>query len=391
MPRVLFLLILCCFVGNRSAIAQGYQEVLVPFYTESIKIAYSTSMLEVAVPEIKDELLVGYFEELSKTNYGTYINSIRQIGKVFQLNDWLTYQLVRESLQSIDTKASNAKVELLSWFILSNLGFDTRLAYLEENIFLFVHTIDEVFESPMIEDHGRPFINLTSINRGSAQQQALYLLNYHPNPEGRPFSFDLTKLPSFRPAEKEVKVQFNAGGEPATMTLKVDENIKKLMASYPIIKEEAYMSIPFSAPLASSLLPELQKRIEQKSEWEAVSIIASFTRSAFQYKDDKDFFGCSKPMAAEEVLLHPYSDCEDRSALFYRLVEELLELPMVVIAYPDHLTIGVALPAIQPGAFYHKGKTYYICDPTGPVNSTKIGVVPQGYEHKPFRILMASE
>ena len=83
-------------------------------------------------------------------------------------------------------------------------------------------------------------------------------------------------------------------------------------------------------------------------------------------------------MIADEVFFYPYSDCEDRSALFYALVRELLDLPMIVVAFPDHLTVAVSLEEELPGAVIsYQGRRYYICDPTGPVNSSEIGIFPK--------------
>ena len=48
-------------------------------------------------------------------------------------------------------------------------------------------------------------------------------------------------------------------------------------------------------------------------------------------------------MIPDEVLHYPVSDCEDRSALYFALVRDLLNLPVVAIAYNDHLSVAVAL------------------------------------------------
>jgi hypothetical protein len=115
--------------------------------------------------------------------------------------------------------------------------------------------------------------------------------------------------------------------------------------------------------------------------------LVSFTRSSFQYREDKDYFGYSKPMIADEVFHYPFSDCEDRSALFFRLVKETVDLPMIIVAFPDHLTIGVALDEEIGEPISYRGRNYYICDPTGPVNSTDIGVFPNGYRNSDFEII----
>lgn len=163
------------------------------------------------------------------------------------------------------------------------------------------------------------------------------------------------------------------------------------MAEYPLIDEAEYLDIPFSATLSASLFPQLEQLLAGKSEWEKAELLAAFTRSSFAYKEDKEYFGYSKPMAAEEVFLYPYSDCEDRSALYIRLAEELLGLPMIALAYPDHLTVGIALPRTKNGFVRYKGEAYYICDPTGPANSAEVGVVPAGYENAPFEVIRKYE
>ena len=60
---------------------------------------------------------------------------------------------------------------------------------------------------------------------------------------------------------------------------------------------------------------------------------------------------------------------------------------MVVVAYHDHLTIGVAIPGYRGSAVKHKGREFFICDPTGPVNSSEIGFIPEGYENESFEII----
>lgn len=362
--------------------------MLVPFHSESFKISYAEEMFSYPAPPIEDRALAKHFQLLASTDYKPLLNSIQQVVKIFQLNDWMYYQFLKKVLHQLYGQEKTKEVELAAWFLLSQSGFDTQLAYLNDKVFLFVYTKEQIFDAPIIKDRGKSYINLTSIDKGQ-QKEALYMLNFRPNANGRPFSFKLNQLPKLKATEKPVAVKYWYNGNWEAIKLVADENVKSYMADYPKLQEVEYMNIPFSASLSESLLPQLQKMIDGKSSWEAVSLLASFTRSAFSYKEDKDFFGCSKPMAAEEVFLHPYSDCEDRSALFYNLVKQLLDLPMVVIAYSNHLTIGVALPKTKPGAFYHEGKAYYICDPTGPATSSEIGVIPQGYENEPFKILSA--
>jgi hypothetical protein len=118
-----------------------------------------------------------------------------------------------------------------------------------------------------------------------------------------------------------------------------------------------------------------------------LEVLVSLTRSGFRYQEDTKYFGRSKPMVPEELFSYPYSDCEDRSALFYALVRELIDLPMVVIAYDDHLSVAVAADRVEGDNFSFQGRRYVFCDPTGPANSSVIGRIPPGYEKAKFQII----
>ncbi|MCB0550586.1 MAG: hypothetical protein KDD19_23655 [Phaeodactylibacter sp.] len=371
----------------KPAGAQDYKELMIPFYSESLRITYSPSFLSPGKPAINDRALSQHFHALSKTDFAPLLRSLNQSKKLFQLNDWLYFRLMRKALGQLYAGRSNVEIELACWFLLSQAGYDTRLAYLEEEAFVYVYTQDAVFEAPVIEDNGRQYVNLTNIRAGAGKQRALYLLNFNPNINGNAFSFRLDKLPLLRPSETTLKVRFLYQNQWHELEAKADRTIRDYMAEYPLIDESQYLDVPLSTTLFESLMPQLQQLVKGKSEWEIAEILAAFTRSAFAYKEDKEYFGYSKPMVAEEVFLYPYSDCEDRSALFVRLANELLRLPMIVMAYPDHLTVGVALPQTKAGFIRYKSTAYYICDPTGPVNSPVVGEVPEGYEKAAFEVI----
>jgi hypothetical protein len=47
---------------------------------------------------------------------------------------------------------------------------------------------------------------------------------------------------------------------------------------------------------------------------------------------------------------------------------------MIVLEFPEHVTVGVALP--EASSLYpvmHKNRRYYICEPTNPGNELKLG------------------
>ncbi len=367
--------------------ASSIQTIHVRFYSEKITLKYATDLVAQRSVSVKEEDLLNYYRMLEGTNYQVLLNGLNENKQLYQLNDWLYYELMQETLDQILINQSPVIKELTAWFLLSKAGFDSRLTYFKNQVFVYAYTKDSIFEVPMIEDNNRHFVNLSSIRLKNKSRQALYMLNFVPNPKGRSFSFYLRQLPVLRIQPDLQHYAFHYHNQKYELTVNTDRTIKDIMQAYPIISETEYMEVPMSSTLSNSLLPQLEIFLQGKTEKEALELLVAFTRSSFKYKEDKEYFGYSKPMIADEVFHYPYSDCEDRSALFFRLVKRLLDLPMIVIAYPDHLTIGVAMKQPSGTAVRYKNKLYFICDPTGPVNSAEIGEIPHGYENESFEII----
>ncbi len=363
------------------------QEVAIPFFSEQLTVAYSADMVFASTVNIQEKSLVSYYQRLTQTNFSVLLEDLSRKKTELGLNDWLYYDLMRRAVDKIFLQKKPLEKELACWFLLSQAGYDTRLTYLDDRVFVYVFTKEEVFEAPMIEENGRNYVNLTALNQSSRSQKALYLLNFVAQPKGKSFSFQLNSLPKLSPRLRSRTLRFSYEGMKREITVQTDENVIQLMKSYPLIAESSYIEAPLTETAAASLLPALRNMITGKPDHEAIECLVAFTRSAFVYKEDKEAFGRSKPMIPDEVLHYPHSDCEDRVALFYYLVKTLLDLPMVVVAYHDHLTVGVDLTGYRGRSVEHKGRKFIVCDPTGPVNSSEIGFIPEGYEKEPFEII----
>ena len=367
------------------------KQVNIAFYTENIVIPYSDDVITSSPRKLEEEDIVAFYKRMNRSSYRTIIQAITKSKQRYQLNDWLTYELLKRSIEVIYQQKPKSYKILATWFFMSKLNYDTRLTFIGREAFLYVKTNDNIYETPLIEDDGNQFLGLSELQyKRTKRNRAIYLLNFIAAPNGNAFSLGFNVLPSLKPNIKAKQFRFNWRGTAYTVSAELDKNLVDIMQKYPIIDESGYIVAPFSKYLENSLLAQLEKIIADKPLRHQLEILATFTRSAFRYKEDEKHFGRSKPMFREEVFFYPYSDCEDRSAVFYGLVQELLHLPMLVIAFPDHLTIAVALDDPIGPAIRHKGKKYYICDPTGPNNSAEIGKIPRGYERKSFEILFAS-
>ncbi len=119
-----------------------------------------------------------------------------------------------------------------------------------------------------------------------------------------------------------------------------------------------------------------------------VDIMLNFVQTAFSYKIDEEQFGREKYFFPEEVIGYPYSDCEDRSALFAWMVRRFAGCEVIGVLYPDHLATGVYFGEgiYLPGkSVYHNGKQYMICDPTYP--NAPIGTVMPKFIYAKYEIV----
>jgi hypothetical protein len=89
-----------------------------------------------------------------------------------------------------------------------------------------------------------------------------------------------------------------------------------------------------------------------------------FTRYAFLFQPDTEHFGAEKRLSPEQTLLYNGSDCEDRVALFFCLVKEIYNLPMIVLNYPSHVTIAVQFEKPIGKPIVYNGQKYSVCEPT---------------------------
>ena len=367
--------------------------VSVSFYGEIFQLDYDPAMVvrqnvRVGNDQVRQGYMVDFYREADQRQYTQLLHSLNRIRDGYNLNDYLFYDLLRKTVHVLYASEAPQNRRLATWHLLSRAGFDARVTYINNEVFVNVHSTDDLFEVPMIMDGGRKLINLSSFEDRKRDYARLFILDYIPNRTGRSFSFDLrNKLPRLTPRYVNRRVRFGFENTTYQIDVKLDQTLMEVLSDYPYLAEDKYLEIPLSPELRATLIPKLRSMMRGRTEREKLELLASFTRSGFRYKTDEEFFGRSRPMIADELFHYQYSDCEDRSALFYWLVRETMGLPTVVIAYPDHVTVGVASNERLGDSIRMDGRDYYICDPTGPSNSSTIGRFPRGYASRSFDVL----
>ncbi|TXF87042.1 hypothetical protein FUA23_18785 [Neolewinella aurantiaca] len=381
------LLILSGSSSSGLGTPENYHRFELPFYAQPVDIVYDPAMVIPDPGPLTSISIVKSYRLLTKKPTRVLLNSLLEAKQRYELNDFLFYKLARTSLQVVYGDADQNAREITLFGLLVDAGFDARLTYRGNRVFVNVYTTEDLFEVPIIDTGGRPYANLSCLNGECSGRQRLFILDEHPNPRGRSFGFQLDNWPALGVQATEKQMHFKYHGIQQDIKVTFDRTVVDIMKDYPFIHEYAYLETPLSGTLRSSLLPQLRRYLEPLDERQRIELLVSFTRSAFEYKEDNEYFGHSKPMVPEELFGYSFSDCEDRSALFFALVRDLLNMPMAVVAYDDHLTIAVGTDNITGDSFTYEGKRYVFCDPTGPKDSSRIGQIPPGYENKNFQII----
>ena len=112
MPRPFLIIMTICLISWLTAGAQDYRETTTPFYSESLRVTYSPSILSVKKPAVNDRALAQHFQALSQTDYRPLLRSLNQSRKLFLLNDWLYYQLMSKVLDQLYADKSPLEKEL---------------------------------------------------------------------------------------------------------------------------------------------------------------------------------------------------------------------------------------------------------------------------------------
>lgn len=357
------------------------------FYGEKVEVTYPAELFANGQVQVDRDGIELYLNTASNKEWTVLTTQLNAYRDKWALNDWLYFKLINKTLTEIAGFVSTPEQRLLEYHLLSLAGFDTRICY-DDDIYIYAYTEEEMFEVPMIEDGGRKYLNLSAAL--TPRKHSSRSLNMHArqaNPLGVSFSFSLMELPKLPAQLVERPYFFTYQGEEQTLHASSDRTIIKWMEDYPFFEEGLYLQVPLSQAAGDQLYGQLRDRLQGKSEAEALSYLAAFTRGAFDYKEDKEAFGYSNPMIAEQTLFYAQSDCEDRSALYFNLVKELLNLPVIAIAYDDHLSVAVASKELSGKLFWHNEKGYRICDPTGPSGTSEVGNPPYGYANRKFEIV----
>ena len=149
-----------------------------------------------------------------------------------------------------------------------------------------------------------------------------------------------------------------------------------------------YFKTPVSSEAEQALAQTFSTLGKRYNKVQMVDIMLNFVQTAFAYKIDEQQFGREKYFFPEEVIGYPFSDCEDRSALFAWLVRRFVGYDVIGVLYDDHLATAVCFgndAQLQGKSVDFNGKRYFVCDPT--YSNATIGTVLPKFVNAKYEIV----
>ena len=302
---------------------------------------------------------------LSDSQYDNMIADLYGVKEAESICDWSFVLMVKEfAYQVCDHKDSS---EVLAAYILSQIGFDVRLARSDDgSIYLFLRPDCLVLGQPYYNVGGSRFYAF----RKDTPSEIYFMEESYPGtkpvrmvPDGK-IATDAMLLSS-RPLKSSRYPEAACDAVVNISLIKAMENYPRCCFSgNPNTTWAFYASVPMDIQVVKTVYPALQKAIEGKTNLEKVEVILNFVQTAFEYGYDNEIWGGDRPFFAEETIYYPYSDCEDRAILFSRLVRDLVGLKVALVLYPNHLAAAVDFGEPYGDYIDCRGKIYTICDPT---------------------------
>ena len=336
--------------------------VEVMFYGLPVKVAFDPALTATVVDHADNHAISTYWATLSQAEYESLIRQLDRIKRTLLLNHWAFFQFIENFAHTIQPDANSAV--LLAWFVLTKSGYQVKVGYSRNYIYLLAPVQGTIYETPYYIINGTRFYNISYLRNHHKPGKIYTFKNDYPGAE-RLLTLVLHTTPRTHADKNYKKLTFHYGGKTYHVPAAINPNTLQFYQTYPQTNLEVYLSAPIAPEIETSLVGALAKLVEGKTEAQAANMLLRFVQTAFKYQTDDEQFGHEKYMFAEETIYYPYSDCEDRAALFGSLVRRILGLDVIGLHYPGHVATAVKFSEYVAGdAVMVNDERFVVCDPT---------------------------
>ncbi|PHR69012.1 MAG: hypothetical protein COA66_15735 [Arcobacter sp.] len=351
------------------------------FYSQEINIYYDKKHKKILMNN--KDAFSAFWNDISKSEYQGTLQQFEDYARELNLNDWAKYLLIYKSAYHIYQDKNMAN--LFTWFYLSKMNYDVKIAFNENNIYLISKLTHKLYEVSYVRIKDKRYYVLSAEKPIKNIGQVYTYKSTYQN-ANKSLSFTSNKAIKLFGNIKEKVLNFSYENKQYKIKAKYSLDLIDFYSTFPQSDYKVYFNSTHSLLLSSSLLKELKIIIEGKTEIEAINILLRFVQTAFAYKSDKENFFKENVLFPEETIFYSYSDCEDRSILFNFLVKNLSNLDIIALKYNNHLSNAIAFSSYVKGdSTQYKNKRYVVSDPT--YINANIGQTMPSYKNKKFKII----
>ena len=334
-----------------------------------VKVVYYGTTLTVHAPQDKPlvlrrvdgESLSAAWTMLSDGSYDGVLADCLNAKKNIGLGDWGYITLLDKVAKRL-ASGENEAIFLQQW-LLTQSGYQARLAQQEGVLQIFMPFDVPVFNLPYVEIEDEPYFLITNNNREGKEVQVLT----KGFPEENKPTLRVVGRPALAYKSCGHRVLRSDKYPSVFLSSEVNSNLISYYNDYPKVAGawDVYAAASLSDEAKRMLYPKLRNLLQGRGEKEKVDMLLNWVQTAFKYKTDKEQFGGERSLFADETLYYPYCDCEDRSILLSVLIRDLLGLDVVLLHFPGHLATAVKFKTNVVGDYLDLDDgRYIVCDPT---------------------------
>lgn len=302
------------------------------------------------------------------------------------LNEWGYFVLLRTISEKLFENIDNRV--LFTFYMMHSHGFKARIGRgTKSNRLILLLALDntkEVFSKTFFRINDCKYY---IVYGNGLQKESIFSYDEKADQNGlKEIGLDFTKPLNIAACDKSRTLHFAKVGK--DITLPYSTSHLSYYDDIPTTVFPIYFNTPVSKEAEAVLEQTFDTLAKSYNMVQLVDIMLNFVQTAFTYKIDEQQFGREKYFFPEEVIGRPYSDCEDRSALFGWLVSRFIGYDVIGVLYPDHLATAVCFgddAQIEGKSINYGGKRYVVCDPT--YRNAPIGTVMPKFTHAKYEIV----
>ena len=294
------------------------------------------------------------------------LQSIQSLSRTYGLNDWFTFELARCYADALLKNGTSADRTVLQHYILTNLGFDVRLACTQRQLLLLLPCKQQMYErSYLIIDGQKYYVFYDNISPITENSVAIYTCSI-PKGVDKGSVVDLVfnkSVLNLKSGNDKVCVLTDG-----RIQIKgtINQGMMEMLRHYPQMDVPNYAASKILPSFHKSIVEQIRPQISSMSQRDAANALLHFVQYAFDYSTDDEQHGYEKPYFLEENFFYPQNDCEDRAIFYAFLTHNLLGLDVHLVQYPGHECTAVHFTdnSIVGDGYIYNNQTYIICDPT---------------------------